>query len=114
MKSLVVYYSLEGNTKAIAKGISEELNCDLLELNPKKQYPKGGFRKFFWGGKSVFFKEKPEIMPINLDLNEYDTIFIGTPIWVGTYAPPIKTFIEDNNLKNKDIAVFVCHGGGGN
>ncbi|MBU5226984.1 NAD(P)H-dependent oxidoreductase [Clostridium senegalense] len=113
MKSLVVFFSLENNTKTIAKAISDELDCELLELKSKKQYPTSGFKKFLWGGKSVLFKEKPELLPLDVDLNKYDNILIGTPIWVGTFPPPIKTFIEEYKIENKNIAVFVCHGGGG-
>ena len=53
MKSLVIYYSLEGNTKLIADTIKNELNSDVLELRTKKQYPNKGFKKYLCGGKSV-------------------------------------------------------------
>ncbi|KOF55627.1 MULTISPECIES: flavodoxin family protein [Clostridium] len=113
MKSLVVFYSLEGHTKFIANLIAGELKCDLLELQPQKEIPKTGFRKFFWGGKSAIFKEKPSLKNKIPNLEQYDTIFIGTPIWAGTYAPPINTFISDNEIKQKNIAFFASHGGGG-
>lgn len=113
MKKLVVFYSLEGHTKSIANIIAEELNCDLLELKPEKEIPKTGFKKFLWGGMSVVFKEKPMLKNKIPSLTEYDTIFIGTPIWAGTYAPPINTFISENEIKEKKVAFFACHGGGG-
>ena len=56
MKSLVIYYSLEGNTKLIADTIKNELNSDVLELRTKKQYPNKGFKKYLCGGKSVILK----------------------------------------------------------
>lgn len=113
VKSLVVFYSLEGHTKTVAKFISEELKSDLLELEPEKEIPKSGFKKFFWGGKSAIFKEKPILKSIIPDLNQYETIVIGTPIWAGTYAPPINTFISNNEIRQKKIALFAYHGGGG-
>lgn len=113
MKTLVIYYSLEGNTKLIAETIAKEINADILELKTKKEYPKGGFKKYLWGGKSVMFNQKPELMKIDVDIEAYDRIFIGTPIWVSTYAPPFNTFIENHNIENKKIALFACHGGGG-
>ncbi|MFL0250968.1 flavodoxin family protein [Clostridium neuense] len=113
MKALVVFYSLEGHTKFIASVIAKELKCDLLELQPEKEIPKTGFKKFFWGGKSAIFKEKPSLKNKIPDLEQYDTIFLGTPIWAGTYAPPINTFISDNEIKQKNIAFFACHSGGG-
>lgn len=113
MKDLVVFYSLEGHTKFIANLICEELDCDLLELKPEKEIPKSGFKKFLWGGKSAIFKEKPVLKNENPDLSQYDTIFIGTPVWAGTYTPPLNTFIYNNEIKGKKLAFFICHGGGG-
>lgn len=113
MKNLVVYYSLEGNTKLIAEVIKKELNADIVELMPEKKYPKNGFKKFFLGGKSILFKEKPRLLNKDIDINNYDNIILGTPIWVGTYAPPFNTFIKQYEINNKNIALFACHGGGG-
>lgn len=113
MKGLVVFYSLEGHTKYIAGIIAEKLKCDLLELESVKEYPQKGFKKYFWGGMSVMLKEKPALKNKIPNLNEYDTVFIGTPIWAGTYAPPINTFISENQIIEKNIVLFACHGGGG-
>lgn len=113
MKSLVIYYSLEGDTKFIAETLAKETNSDILDLKVKKEYPKKGFKKFFWGGKDVLFNKKPELIELDVDLNKYDCLFIGTPIWAGTYAPPFNTFISTYNVENKKIALFACHGGGG-
>lgn len=113
MKNLVIFYSLEGNTKFIASEIAKKVNADVLELKSKKDYPKTGFKKFFWGGKSVLFNEKPQLYSNDKNINKYDNIFIGTPIWVGTYAPVYNTFLEENNISNKNIYLFACHGGGG-
>lgn len=113
MKTLVVYYSLEGNTKLIAQTLKEELNCDIVELKPEKEYPDKGFKKFFWGGKSVLFKEKPTLLNEEIKINNYDNIILGTPVWAGTYAAPFNTFIKQYKINNKNIALFACHGGGG-
>lgn len=113
MKNLVVYYSLEGNTKLIAEFIGKEIGADIIELKPKKEFPSSGFRKYVWGGKSVIFKQKPELMNKEIDISKYDNIFLGTPVWAGTYAAPFNTFLDINTINNKNIALFACHGGGG-
>ena len=51
MKTIVVYYSLEGNTDCAAKMISEMTGADLLRIYPQKAYPDSGFRKFFWSAE---------------------------------------------------------------
>ncbi|SHK28792.1 Flavodoxin [Clostridium cavendishii DSM 21758] len=113
MKKLVVFYSLEGHTKFIAEAIAKELKCDLLELKPEKEIAKTGFKKYFWGGMSVMLKEKPALQNQIPDLKEYDSIFIGTPVWAGTYAPAVNTFLSNSIINQKKIALFASHGGGG-
>ncbi len=113
MKTLIVFYSLEGNTKIIADILAEELDSECIELKPDKEIPKGGFTKFLWGGKSVLFHEKPTLTNEFPDIDEYDTIFIGTPIWASSYTPPIASFLERVSIKGKKIALFACHAGGG-
>lgn len=113
MSNLVIYYSLEGNTKFIAENIGGKNNADILELKAKKEYPRTGFKKYFWGGKSVVFGEKPELYPYEFKLDAYDNIFIGSPVWAGTFAPPLSTFFADNKIINKNIYLFACHDGGG-
>ncbi|MEM5766784.1 MAG: flavodoxin [Bacillota bacterium] len=113
MRALVVFYSLEGNTKFIAEKIAETAGADCIALHPRKTYPRTGIRKYVWGGKGVLFGETPDLTNDPIDWNSDDTIFIGTPIWAGSYAPPIKTFLQQYPMQGKQIALFACHGGGG-
>lgn len=115
MKTLIVYYSLEGNTDYAAKKIKEKTGADLLRLIPQKAYADKGFKKFFWGGKSAVFKDKPDLEEYDVDLSLYERIVFGFPVWAGTFTPPLRTFIEDNKdaLSGKSIAAFACQGGNG-
>ena len=61
MKTMIVYYSLEGNTEFAAEKIAAKLGADLLRIQPVKAYPSGGFRKFLWGGKSAVMAETPKL-----------------------------------------------------
>ncbi len=111
MKKLVVFYSLEGNTKFIAQAIAQSAGADILELRPKKGISSSGFMKYFWGGKQVLTKEKPELLPLEKNPHEYDLIFIGTPVWASTFAPPLLTFFSEEKLRDKKIALFCTYGG---
>lgn len=113
MKVALVYYSLEGNTQYVAEQITAHLDVDIFKLRSVKAYPKGTVSKYLWGGKSVMMGEKPELEPYDFNPNNYDLILIGTPIWASSYAPPIKTFLAENNLSQKKIALFTCSAGGG-
>ena len=113
MKTLIVYYSLEGNTEYAANKIAESCECDTLRLVPVKKYPDSGFKKFFWGGKSAVMAETPELEPYAFDSDSYDRIVFGFPDWAGNVTPPIRTFVKDNDLKGKRIAAFACQSGSG-
>ncbi len=113
MKTLIVYYSLEGNTAYAAERIAAETGADTLRLAPVKAYPTGGFRKFFWGGKSAVMAETPALEPYRFDAAAYDRIVFGFPVWASNIAPPIRTFIKENSLAGKRIAAFACEGGSG-
>ena len=108
MKTIVVYYSLEGNTDFAAGKIAGLLGADTLRLHPKKEYPTGPIKKFFWGGKSAVMGETPELEPYTFDASAYERVIIGTPVWAGTITPPVRTFIKENDLSGKKIAAFVC------
>lgn len=113
MKTVIVYYSLEGNTEYAAGKIASELGADTLRIVPKKAYPDSGFRKFIWGGKSAVMAETPELLPYDFNADGYDRIIIGFPVWASNVTPPIRTFVKENNLKGKRVAAFACQSGAG-
>ena len=108
MAKLIVFYSLEGNTKFVAEKTAELTGADILEIKPQKPYPTKGFMKYFHGCKDVMTNKCPKLLPYEFDGDKYDEIIIATPTWAGRYAPPIYTFINENKetLKNKEISVY--------
>ena len=67
MKTLIVYYSLEGNTQYAAERIAAAIGAETLRLTPEKAYPDSGFKKYFWGGKSAVMAETPKLQPYEFD-----------------------------------------------
>lgn len=112
MKTLVIYYSYEGNTHFVAETILKHIEADIERIEPVKEMKSKGFGKFIWGGSKVVMGKKPELKPISVDFSDYDKVFVGTPIWAGTYAPPVKTLLETGLLKGKEIIYFYTHEGG--
>ena len=94
MKTLIVYYSLEGNTKMIAEKLAEKTGADLLEIKSLKEYPKKAPAKFLVGGKDAAFKVCPEIEKPEKNVKEYEAVVIGTPVWDGTIAPPLRSYLS--------------------
>ena len=113
MKTLIVYYSLEGNTEYSARQIASRLGAETLRIEPEKAYPNSGFSKFFWGGKSAVMAETPVLKPYRFDPSAWDLILFGFPVWAGNVTPPIRTFVRDNDLTGKRIAAFACESGAG-
>ncbi|MDD4200529.1 MAG: flavodoxin [Eubacteriales bacterium] len=115
MNILIVYFSLEGNTDYAAGKIAEAVGGDTLRLFTKKAYIDQGFSRFVWGGKSAVMAEKPELEPYDVDLGAYEMIVLGFPVWAFTFAPPLRTFIEENRniLNKKPLAAFACQSGMG-
>ena len=112
MKTLIVFYSLEGNTELIAQTLAKRLQADVLKLETERPFPTEGFKKFVHGGRSAVFKHRPKLKNKDVDLNQYDLILIGTPIWAGSFSSPIRSFIHKYNMTGKNIALFVCSAGG--
>ena len=113
MKSLVIYYSMEGHTRLIAELIAKESGADIFELKTQKDKSKTGFSKYIWGGKSVLFNEKPKLVSLPPDLDTYEWIYIGTPIWASSYTPPVNTLLTECKITGKKLMLFACHAGGG-
>lgn len=115
MKILIVYYSLDGNTDYAARKIADATGADILRLYTKKAYPDTGAKKFICGGMSAVMAQRPKLKSYEADLNAYDMIVIGFPVWASTITPPLRSFIAENRkiLKTKEIAVFACQSGQG-
>ena len=115
MKTLIVYYSLEGNTEYAVGRISEATGADVLRIVPKKAYKDRGLGKFLSGGRSAVMAEAPDLQPYDARLDEYDRIIFGTPVWASSFAPPLRTFILENSddLEGKHFAAFACQSGSG-
>ncbi|MCR4963202.1 MAG: flavodoxin [Firmicutes bacterium] len=113
MKTILVYYSLDGNTDFAAKKIAAATGGDTLRLFPKKAYPTSGFGKFFRGGMHAVLGKKPPLETYAFDAAAYDRVILGFPVWAGHVAPPLLSFLRDNDLSGKQIAAFACQSGSG-
>jgi flavodoxin len=110
MKSLVAYYSLTGNTKLVAQVIVEALNAtpiEITETKPRKIRP----LVYLVGGFQATMSRGSKINPINVDLKQYERIFIGSPIWNSRPVPAINSFIYQTNFEGLDIIPFFTMGG---
>lgn len=108
---LVVYFSVSGNTRRVAETISEKTGADLMEIVPVEPYDEPYDELVKKAKAEISRGYRPEIDDI--DIRAYDTVFIGSPNWWSTVAPPVSTFLEEHDFSGKTIAPFITHGGGG-
>ena len=111
MKNLIVYYSYEGNTEELVKGMESVIDADVLRLIPEKEKISKSLFRFVWGGMQVYMTKTPKLKEYKVDVSKYDNIIIAAPCWFGTYAPPINTFLKENAISGKNIYLLVCNGG---
>ena len=112
-KTLVVYYSQTSNTQKVATEIATRLNADIAEIVPVEPYD-GDFEATINRGKKELDEGiLPEIQPLTVKVADYDLIFLGYPIWFGTYPPPVFTFLDQVDLSGKKVVPFCTFGSGG-
>jgi flavodoxin len=112
-KVLIVYYSRSGNTREIANQIHRSAGGDIFEIQVVKPYPED-----YEEVKKIAMQEqqsgvKPALKAKLTNFGSYDVIFAGTPIWWGTIAAPVKSFLSEYDFSGKTIVPFTTHGGSG-
>ncbi len=112
-KALIVYYSISGNTQAVANQIQKNVGGDIVQIETVSAYPSNYNQLTQQAKKEIQEGFKPQIRPINVNLNDYDVIYLGSPNWWSTIAPPVMSFLSQNDLSGKTIYPFITHGGGG-
>ena len=112
-KMLVVFYSQTSNTKQVADVMATQLGADLAEIVPVETYDGDFYATIERGKKELDEKAYPEIQTLAFDVANYDVIFLGYPIWFGTYAPPVFTFLNQVDLGGKKVVPFCTFGSGG-
>ena len=112
-KSLVLYYSETGTTKTVAEELQKQLGADIEAVEAVDPYT-GNFQETIErSGRERESGETPAIKPLTKNLADYDIVFLGYPIWFGTYAMPIATLVKEHDFAGKTIVPFCTFGSGG-
>jgi flavodoxin len=109
MKCLVVYYSRTGKTRFVAETIASQLGADLEEIVDQKK--RSGSLGWIMAGKDASRKSLTEIDAAKNSPANYDLIVIGTPIWAWSPSPAVRTYIKQNSLSGKTVALFYTSDG---
>ena len=115
MKTLVAYFSASGVTKGVAQQLAKAANADLMEIEPAQRYTDADLDwRDSLSRSSVEMKDKtsrPALAKLKANAADYDTIFVGFPIWWYTAPTIINTFMEANDLSGKTVVPFATSGG---
>ena len=112
MKSLIVYYSYSGITRRLAEDIALVTDGELLELKPQEPY------SFSYNTAVKEVRDQiekgvcPVLMQSDVNVGDFDTVFIESLNWLKTFAPPVLSFLRATDLSGKTVIPFCTHGGG--
>ena len=112
-RQLVLYYSENGTTKAVAEELQKQLGADIEAIEAIEPYS-GNFQATIERcNKERESGQTPALKALQSNIADYDTIFLGYPIWFGTYALPIATLVKEQTFEGKTIIPFCSFGSGG-
>lgn len=111
MKPLIIYYSYRGNTKSIVDMIQKKIDADVLRIETVVPYSSNYNQVVNQGQEEVNRGYCPKIKPVDVNLAQYDTIILGTPVWWYTFAPAMHTFLKSQDWKGKTVYPFATNGG---
>ncbi|MBU1050879.1 flavodoxin [Candidatus Bipolaricaulota bacterium] len=105
MATLIVFYSRDGNTRAVAKQIAEATGGDLEEL-VEKAVKRSGILGWIRSGRDGMFRRTSTIEPPKRSVDRYDTVFVGSPVWAGNLVPAVRSYLESVDLGGKRVGFF--------
>lgn len=111
--TLILYFSMSGNTETVANYIHEEIGGDIVKLETVQTYPEDYDELVDYAREEQRDNARPELETAIENIEQYDTIFLGYPNWWGDMPMPIYSFLDQYDLSNKTIAPFITHGGSG-
>jgi flavodoxin len=104
MKTLILYYSESGKTEIVAKTLSSQLSGDLIRIRDLKR--RKGLKSRLTSSIDAFRESKTQILPSEVNLQDHDLIYVGTPVWASKPVPAIITAIDKFDFRGKEIILF--------
>ena len=112
IKILIVCYSYSGKTRRIAETIQQQTGGRLSRIYPRQPYPTDFESLLAQVREEIRTGRKVPLLPVEENADEYDVVFAGSPNWCGTIAPPVASWLCENDLTGKKVIPFFSHCGG--
>ena len=106
-KILVAYFSYSGTTQSVAEQLSSRIGADLFEIAPAEEYSSLYLRS----NREIRRGERPELSAEVENMEEYDIVFVGYPVWFHATPAPVNSFLESYDLTGKLVIPFCTSGG---
>ena len=116
MSTLVAYFSAEGTTRRLAEGFAKDIGADIFEITPEQPYTASDIK---WTNplarcnREKIGKKDVPVKGIVADFDQYDTVYIGFPIWYGCAPNVVNTFCKEYDWSGKKVYAFATSGGSG-
>ena len=111
MKKIFIYYSLSGNGDEVASFLSAK-GFEIRKVETVKPMPNNFILRILTGGFKAGINYKDELKDFDSNIDDYDTVIIGSPVWNARFSSPINTVLSKLNLENKDLK-FILYSGSG-
>jgi len=107
-RTLIVYYSLSGNTERVAKDLAARLDADLQQVRERTN--RQGFRGYLRAAFDSLRERPASLVDVAKDAGDYELTIIGSPIWVGRITPAMRTYLESIRGRARNVAFFTTSG----
>ncbi|WNL44056.1 flavodoxin [Dyella sp. BiH032] len=108
---LIAYYSRSGTTRQVARQLADKLGADLYAIQDAR--PRRGLFGYLQSALEAMRGSLPDIKPCTTPLSQYDMVVLGTPVWMGHLASPMRRFLHDKARYIRQAAFFCTMGGEG-
>lgn len=112
-RTLVAFFSRTGNTRVVARQIRRALNADLFEIEPVAAYPEDYEATVSQAQKERDSGYRPPLTALVAEIQSYQTVFLGFPVWGTTTPSVVRSFLTGHDLTGKTLVPFITHGGYG-
>jgi flavodoxin len=108
---LLAFYSRTGYTRRVAEQIAKRLECDICDI--QERHPRSGWSGYLRSAFEALTGREPALREHGYDPSAYALVIVGTPVWVGQAASPVRAFLSHHALGQARLAVFCTYGGDG-
>lgn len=113
MKKIFIYFSETGNGDVVADYLKDN-GYEIRKVEAKKKLPKVMFFQMMVGGFQAATNKKPKLLDFDTNIDKYDEVVIGSPIWFDRLAAPTNTMLDIIDLSDKKVSFILYSGGGTN